>query len=397
MATYAFINLPAYGHISPTLPIVQQLADRGDTVIYYVPESFRETVEAVGAEFRGFPLESFKIAGGGTVTLSADERIAMLPFTMARRSMQVVPQLVESIKALNPDCLVYNTLHLWARCVARVLGVRAIGLRSYHAPRERPSGGGPFTMAKLADLTAAADRKLDQLARVFGQPPLTLKRLAGAVEELTLVFMPREFQQGADAFDERFVFVGPSLRANGPERWFFPGQSADSPTRIYVSLGTLRNNQPEFYGICLRAFDSSEWQVVMSVGHQIDIRALGPTPASFVVMPSAPQLELLPNVDAFVTHGGLNSTMESLYFGVPLVVIPSIREQRLTARRVQEMGLGLVLDHGGLTPESLREAVRTVARDPEIRSRVKGMQKLVRSTGGSRQATEAIVKFANAS
>lgn len=394
MATYAFINLPAYGHISPTLPIVQQLKDRGDRVIYYVPESFREVVEAAGAEFRDIP--PFRIAGVDTDRLSADERIAMLPFVMARQSTQIVPQLVKSIEALKPDCLIYNALHLCARLVARILGVRAIGLRSYHAPRERSSAGGPFTMAKLAGLAASADQELDQLERAFGLTPLTLNALAGAVEELTLVFMPRDFQYGADTFDQRFVFVGPSLRVSRPEQWPFARQAADSQTRIYVSLGTLRNNQPEFYRMCLRTFDSSEWQVVMSVGHQIRIQALGSLPESFVVVPSAPQLELLPNVDVFVTHGGLNSTMESLYFAVPLVVIPSIREQRLTARRVQEMGLGLVLDHGGLSPEALRGAVRTVAGDPEIRSRVKNMQKLVRSTGGSRQATEAIVKFANA-
>jgi len=88
--------------------------------------------------------------------------------------------------------------------------------------------------------------------------------------------------------------------------------------------------------------------------------------------------------------------MESLYFGVPLVVVPSIKEQRLTARRVQGMGLGLVLEHGQLTPETLREAVRTVACDQEIRRHVKSMQKLVRSAGGSGRATEAIINFVNA-
>ena len=87
--------------------------------------------------------------------------------------------------------------------------------------------------------------------------------------------------------------------------------------------------------------------------------------------------------------------MESLFFGVPLVVIPSIREQRLTGRRIQELGLGIVLEHENLTPETLRETVRKIARDPEIRARVKRMQHIVRSSGGSHRAVEAIVKFAN--
>jgi MGT family glycosyltransferase len=397
MATYVFINLAAYGHITPTLPIVRELTDRGESVIYYLPENFRETVEAVGAEFRALPREAvLKITEASTDNLSADERLAILPFAMARQSMQIVPQLVDSIKAAKPDCLVYNALLIWARLLKGILGVRAVGLRAYHAPREHPSVAGPFATAELADLARSADRELARLAEAFGQAPLTLSALAAAVEELTVVFMPREFQYRGDAFDQRFLFVGPSLRASGPEQGLLPEQSVDSQLRIYVSLGTLRNDRLEFYRTCLRAFDSGEWQVVMSVGNKIDIGALGPLPENFVVMRSAPQLELLPNVDVFVSHGGLNSTMESLYFGVPLVVIPSIKEQRLTARRVQGMGLGSVLEHGQLTPETLREAVRTAACDQEIRSRVKSMQKLVQSAGGSRRATEAIINFVNA-
>ena len=116
MATYVFMNLAAYGHITPTLPIVRELTDRGESVIYYLPENFRETVETVGAEFRALPREAvLKITGASIDNLSADERIAILPFAMAQQSMQIVPQLVDSIKAAKPDCLVYNALHIWAR------------------------------------------------------------------------------------------------------------------------------------------------------------------------------------------------------------------------------------------------------------------------------------------
>ena len=116
MATYVFMNLAAFGHVTPTLPIVQALTGRGDRVIYYLPENFRETVEAVGAEFRALPrVEVLNIAGASTDNSSADDRIAILPFAMARQSMQIVPQLVDSVRAAKPDCLVYNALHIWAR------------------------------------------------------------------------------------------------------------------------------------------------------------------------------------------------------------------------------------------------------------------------------------------
>ena len=89
--------------------------------------------------------------------------------------------------------------------------------------------------------------------------------------------------------------------------------------------------------------------------------------------------------------------MESLYCGVPLVLIPSIKEQRLTAHRVQELGLGITLERKELTSEILRESARAAARHSEMQTRVKAMQQLIHSAGGFRRATDAIVQFASAS
>jgi UDP:flavonoid glycosyltransferase YjiC (YdhE family) len=87
--------------------------------------------------------------------------------------------------------------------------------------------------------------------------------------------------------------------------------------------------------------------------------------------------------------------MESLYFGVPLVVVPGIREQRLTARRVQELGLGVALQQETLTAEILVRTTASVALDPEIQTRVKAMQSLTHRAGGFQRAAAAIVDFAS--
>jgi len=253
----------------------------------------------------------------------------------------------------------------------------------------------PFASDRLSWLAAAADRELEQLARSFGRIPQTLHELISDEEDLTLIFMPREFQAEGQSFDQRFLFVGPSLIETPPERWPFEGADDGNPLRVYVSLGTLRNNDPEFYRRCFSAFDSSAWQVVMSVGEKIDLAALTPIPGNFHVARFVKQSALLSDVDVFVTHGGLNSTMESLYFGVPMVVVPGIGEQRLTAGRVQELGLGVVLQQETLTAEILATTTRNVALDPDIQTRVKAMQSLTRMAGGFKRAAEAIIDFAS--
>ena len=85
--------------------------------------------------------------------------------------------------------------------------------------------------------------------------------------------------------------------------------------------------------------------------------------------------------------------IEGLYFGVPLVVVPGIREQHVTASRVQELGLGSVLQQETLAAEVLAAVTRKVALDPVVDIRVKEMQRLTRATGGFKHAAEAIIEF----
>jgi len=394
MSRFAFFNLPARGHLNPTLPIVKELVAGGAEVHYFVSEEYSNLVEAAGAIFH--PLPSLNRLGDQKNEDSSppgDKQITLMPFSMAYQSLLVVPQLVETLRTLNPDCLVYNSLSLWPRLAGRITGIPSVAFRPFHGPRGHRSVVAPFASERLAKLAAATDRELAKLMFTFGRVPLTLEELVSEVEDLTVVFVPREFQYQAEAFDERFLFVGPSFIEDEPESWPLEDGSPRRHLRAYISLGTLRNNDPEFYRACFAAFKPDEWQIIMSVGEHIDLNLLGPVPPNFLVARSVRQTAVLPHVDVFVTHGGLNSVMESLHFGVPMVVIPSIKEQQLTAHRVGAFGCGVVLDRDSASPASLRATVSALVDDKAMQSRLEIMQQKIIVAGGYRRATEAIVNF----
>jgi MGT family glycosyltransferase len=92
----------------------------------------------------------------------------------------------------------------------------------------------------------------------------------------------------------------------------------------------------------------------------------------------------------------MNSTMESLRFGVPLVVVPQMWEQEMNGRRVQELGLGLALDRDTVTGESLRAAVEQVVHDSGVHTRLQSMQDEIRRAGGYQRAAEAIMQHVQA-
>ena len=158
-------------------------------------------------------------------------------------------------------------------------------------------------------------------------------------------------------------------------------------------MGTTFNANPEFFDACFDAFAGSEWQVVLSIGTSVDTSTLVRIPDNFLVRTHVPQLEVLEHTGVFVTHGGMNSVMAAIYYGVPMVVVPQQPEQAMTAARVAELGLGVALEPGQVTAGALSDAVATVSGDAGYRSRVAHMRQAARDAGGYLRAADVIQQF----
>jgi MGT family glycosyltransferase len=335
-------------------------------------------------------------------------------------SEAVLPQVFERIRADQPNFILYDTMCMWGRIAARALHVPTILTRPNYASDgsfnpgrvmgmwigenlpvlgnilQRVTRQGP-AMGSGGDFLGAfrnIDGRLAKLCQMYGVKPFTGLEAFFGSEALNIMFIPKEFQAGGDKFDaSRFIFVGPSIQPR-PDNSHFPIEQLQGKTVLYISLGTVMNNQADFYNKCFRAFKDEPWQVVLSMGSQVDPAALDPTSANFIVRPHVPQLEILPHTSLFVTHCGMNSTMESLYYGVPMVGLPQQGEQMMTARRIQELGLGTALDMNTLTVEKLRETVKAAISNPDFRKNAQAMQQHVRNAGGYQRAADAILGYA---
>jgi len=201
--------------------------------------------------------------------------------------------------------------------------------------------------------------------------------------------MPRGFQPFGETFDERFQFVGPCVRDSDVAVAASLIPPGEGPVMI-ISLGSLFHEWPAFYRSCIQAFGGSAWRIVMGVGATLNLAELGPIPENIHVLRHIPQVELLQHADLFISHGGMNSTMESLYYGVPLVVIPQIEEQEVTARRVGDMRLGKYLTRAAVNAQILADTVAWVFGNQEILHNVQGIQEQIQASGGSRRAADLI-------
>ncbi|CAG9854556.1 unnamed protein product [Phyllotreta striolata] len=91
-----------------------------------------------------------------------------------------------------------------------------------------------------------------------------------------------------------------------------------------------------------------------------------------------PQTDILahPNIKVFITHGGLLSSLETIYHGVPILAIPVFGDQKLNAARAEKLGYGLKLSYSEITESSLSEALDKLLYDPKYRDNAKMRSKL---------------------
>jgi zeaxanthin glucosyltransferase len=171
----------------------------------------------------------------------------------------------------------------------------------------------------------------------------------------------------------------------------FPWERLIGKPVIYASLGTLVNGLEDVYKHILKAVEPLEdVQVVLSVGKNISPESLGRIPSNTMVVRSAPQIELLKRAALCITHAGLNTVLESLAQGVPMIAIPIGYDQPGTAARIVHHGTGEFIKPDELTTERLRGLIEKVLQDPRYRERAKYFQQVISKTRGLDVAADII-------
>ena len=394
MSKAIFFNIPASGHVNPSLPLTAELVRRGETIIYYGTENFRRKIEATGADFRPYThfddsfFERNKLTGANPPMAAA---------IMMAGTRQMLPDLLAMTRAEQPDYLVYDSMCPWGALVARVLrlpSVVSLSLLIYSpAAMLRASGLRTLLPMMIAGIPYIVrfERETRAIGREYGIQPLAFTEAFNAPGDLILSYTTAAIQPGADTLDSRIQFVGPSLAARG-DIGDFPLERLDGKPVIYISLGTLVNDQPEFFRACVQAFADSPYTVVMSIGDKVAPEALGVPPPNFIVRPFNPQLDILQHSALFITHAGMNSVHEGLYYGVPLLLVPQQAEQTFVALRIQELGAGLRLTEQ--TPDAIRQAAERILGDTHFKQQAAALGDSLRAAGGYQRAADLVLAMA---
>ena len=395
MGRLIYFSFPAHGHVNPTLPVIRELAARGEDIAYFGTPRFASAIASSGARFCPYT-EKLQMpeSGPGPFAQVSTTLETLLEFCGA-----VLDRHLDAIRQLHPTHILFDSFAPWGRMVAQILGLpsiasvpsilvnRAIDAR-YGAGPERPPEDPRLTAQWSSQFRARCHTRLHGYHLPEPFHPAQLLQNYG---DLNLVYTSRLFQPFAELFDERqFRFIGPcfSFRPDAPP---FPFERLDDRPLVLVSLGTVYGSRPEFLRRCVEELARGPWQVVIATGGENALA--GRLPANCIVRPSVPQVEILRRAAAFLTHGGMNSVQEALYYGVPLAVAPQAADQFWIARRTVELGAGVILDSSRPEAGAIHAAVSSVLCERSYATAAARLAQSLHVAGGHLRAAEEVQFF----
>ncbi|AEW97830.1 MULTISPECIES: macrolide family glycosyltransferase [Streptomycetaceae] len=381
-AHIAMIGVPVVSHVLPGIEVVRELVARGHRVTYANAPSMADLVTPTGAELVAVD-SRLPVADGGwpsdpvaAMSLFLDENVRMLP-------------RLRAVYDEDPaDVYLYDIAAYAARALAEAQGRALMQLSPTYvawrgwaeevAARVRQLPGADAYLARFADWLSgngAVTRDVD----AFTARPAH-----------TLALIPEAMQPNADRVDTSTVaFTGSCFGdRSGQGVW----QRPDTAEHVLlISLGSAFTRQPAFYRRCLAAFgDLPGWHVVLQIGRRTDPAELGAIPGNVEVHSWVPQLSVLEQADAFVTHAGMGGSSEGLYTGVPMIAVPQAVDQFGNADRLVELGVARRLDTEQATARALREALLELTCDPQVAERCARLRDRCRAEGGTARAADLV-------
>ena len=355
MSKIVFFCIPAHGHTNPTLGVVRELISRGHQVFYYSYNMMREKIEATGATFVSCDEydQEQRLDAKDAVRVGKD--LAFSTQILVDTTLALDDTVCEHMRELNPDCIVADSMAVWGKAVALKLGIPFVSSTTTFAFNQysakimkqslRQMFGMIFSMTKI-------NKNIKRLQEKGYPVKSVLDIIQNDNNTDTIVYTSPEFQPCSETFSDKYVFVGPSIR---PIENIFEKKS---DKLIYISMGTVINDSTEFYKKCIEALANTKYQIIMSVGNLINIEDLGAVPYNITISRFVDQIAVLSQADVFLTHCGMNSVNESLYYKVPLVMYPQTSEQDGVATRVEQLGAGIRLKY--VNAKSITETIENV-------------------------------------
>lgn len=406
MTHFGIICPPYAGHLNPLSALGRELQTRGHRVTALQVSDLELKVSAEGIEF--YPIGQTLYQPGSLavmfqqLTQLSEIRALQYSVEFCRHITEIICQdAPQAIQAAGIEALLVDQLEPVGETIAQHLELPFVCISSGQAIHRRADVPPFFTpwryhkanWARLRNQAAYAllDRGCQPILQMINHyrqqwqlPPYphiyaSLATLAHISQQ------PAAFEFPLDNLPPHLHYTGP-LRNPSPRSVDFPFERLTGQPLIYASLGSVQNTKHEIFHCIAAACAELDVQLVITGMSSVE----QPLPGQPIVVEYAPQLDLLSRASLTITHGGLNTVLDSLSQGVPLVAIPITFEQPGNGARIRYTGTGEVVALSRLQPHRLRKAIQKVMIEASYRHNALKIQQAIHNAGGVKRAADII-------
>jgi MGT family glycosyltransferase len=396
----------------------RKLKSRGHEVIFFGVADTESFIRATGLDFMPICTKQYPPGEQARITnqlsqLSAVEAVQFTMNVFADKARAIFDDLPAKLRTMNPNALILDVAAYGSELVGMQMGIPYVHVSNalhfdysgYTPPCicDWPHETTPEAFARNREgvemflqlnkqFTAVRRQYADQVRLVldWSDPYCSLSKLAWLTQ------CPREFDFPSGHWPESLHHVGPLHDPVGNEFGRppvpFPWDRLSGEPLIYASMGTLQNGSEGVFRTIVEAATAPGYQLVLSIGRHLRPEQIGTVPAGTIVVQTAPQIDLLKRAGLCITHAGLNTALESLAQGVPMVAIPVTSDQPGVAARIAYTKTGLIVPVKTLGVEQLRAAVHQVLADTGYAENARRLQQCISQLKALETAADLIEK-----
>jgi zeaxanthin glucosyltransferase len=412
MSHFGILSFPGTGHLHPLTALGKELVRRDHTVTMFQVAVVEHLIHAAGLRFHRIGGLDFQ---SGTLRV-LDERLSRLHRSeamecvferMHQNSKIVLRDAPMAIRSERVDALIVDQAEFAGGSVAEYLGlpfVTAIlalpldldstfpvcGMRTGSEEGMACWGQSVDRDSRLRLMQSRILALINRQRRSWSlRPKSGLNACDSELAQITQV--PADFDFPDRKMPSCFHYTGPFLDLTGRREISFPWSLLDSSRPlVFVSMGTLQNGMEWVFRAAAEACAHFPVQTVISLGGGLSPEVFRDLPGDPIVVHYAPQLALLSRAALTIFHGGLNTALESLAQGVPMIAIPITFDQPGVAARVVWTGTGRMIPLRDLTAGRLRAEMLEILANARYRMNAKLLQKRALASAGVGQAADII-------
>lgn len=397
MANVLFINSGSPGHFNPTIAVCKELVERGENVVYYICDKYKDKLADTGVEVRTLPTDAivdrFRSYG--------QHHLYNVINGLLKTADIIVPQILEETKDEHYDYMIHDSMFSCGHILAQKLNIPSISSITSFAHNKQSFDAFTEKLTTMVDANEIkqADETFNELKQhiesTYNVEVPSRFEVMNNPGDFNLCYVMKGFQINYDLFDEQHcVFTGPSVIQPQPSG--FMDDIDQTRPIIYISLGTIFNQNIAFFNKCFKALADINASIVVSIGETNHLNDFDKVPDNFIIKDYVPQTELLQHTALFLTHAGMNSTNEAMMMNVPMLAFPQSADQPMVAKQIANLNVGHHIDEA-ITSEQLSCAVSEMLENQMYYQRhiekVKNVQSI--DEAGYAYAVDQILAFRN--